>query len=505
MKKNLVTILGGLAIIVAVMIIKAIFKFKPDPWKVEFSELGSSSSPQAADLNGDGIKDIIIGAGAQEFQKTDKAVLALNGKDGSILWKVSARNQVVGSPALLDITKDGVPEVFIGGRSAILFCINGKSGEKIWEYLPDHDTLDILNDPGILNFYNPQFIPDISNDGIEEMLVAYGGYIKAQANDPNRPAGYLMILDPTNGKVLNKASMPDNNEIYMSPVVYDFDGDGQLEIIFGTGGETLNGNLFKVRMASLLKNNLSDAVLLDSGKGKGFIAPPVLADVTSDGVPDIVVNAVNGRALCYNGLSNTKIWEVSIGKGYEVYTAPGPGNFTSDRIPDFFCSFGKGVWPSIRSSVNLTIDGRTGEILHRDTIGTFQYASPIIMDVSEDGYDDVLFALNIPAEQKVMVGSFTYLENRIMTFDMKNHVRVTFDKPKLGTNLGSTPLLTDLDNDNDIDVIYAYGTDASNSYSFKGMAIERIEIDVNPALIRWSSYMNGTNFPSLWTPDPKKE
>src|SRR5690349_4456396 len=174
MRKNAWSIFTLVAIIVLIVVLKAAFRFKPDNWKIEFTDLGTSSSPQAVDLNGDGIKDFVIGAGAQEFLKTDKAVMAIDGTNGAIIWKVGARNQVVGSPLLYDVTKDGVPDVFIGGRSALLFCIDGKLGKVRWEFLPDHDTLDVLNDPAILNFYNPQLIPDTNGDGVNELLVAYG-------------------------------------------------------------------------------------------------------------------------------------------------------------------------------------------------------------------------------------------------------------------------------------------------------------------------------------------
>jgi outer membrane protein assembly factor BamB len=498
MKKNALSIIAGIATVALAITLKVILQFKPNNWKIEFSDLGSSSSPQAADFNSDGIKDIIIGAGALEFSRTDKAVMAIDGSSGNILWKVSARNQVVGSPALMDITNDNIPEVFIGGRSALLFCIDGKSGKFIWEFIPDHDTLDVFNDPAILNFYNPQFIPDINGDAIDEMLVAYGGFIKAGAHDPNRPAGYLMILDPVNGKILKKAAMPDGKETYMSPVIYDFDNNGELEIIYGSGGETLDGHLFKITLGDLLKENLSNSVALDSGQGKGFIAPPILTDVSGDQIPDIIVNSVNGRVLCFDGLNNNKIWEASLGDGFEVYTSPGPGNFTGDNVPDFFCSFGKGVWPNIKKSINVAIDGKTGDVVYRDTVGTFQYASPVVMDITQDGTDDVLFALNLAMGQGMEYGEIPYLETRITVFDIKNHATLTFDKPRLGTNLGSTPLLTDLDGDDKLDVIYAYSTDATNSYSFKGMAIERIEIEASLKQVRWKSYMNGDKFKSLF-------
>src|SRR6478752_3487526 len=119
MRKSIISLFGLIALILLSYFLWSALKFKPDQWKVELMDLGSSSSPQAVDLNGDGIKDIILGAGASEFNKTDRAIMALDGKDGTLLWKVGGRNQVVGSPTLMDINGDGIPEIFIGGRSAL--------------------------------------------------------------------------------------------------------------------------------------------------------------------------------------------------------------------------------------------------------------------------------------------------------------------------------------------------------------------------------------------------
>src|SRR4051812_17789934 len=59
-------------------------------WTKDIPVIGSLSSPRAADLNNDGVLDIVIGAGKNEFQKTDMGILAFNGKSGNLLWKQSS-------------------------------------------------------------------------------------------------------------------------------------------------------------------------------------------------------------------------------------------------------------------------------------------------------------------------------------------------------------------------------------------------------------------------------
>ncbi|MEM9931724.1 MAG: hypothetical protein AAF840_18105, partial [Bacteroidota bacterium] len=78
--------------------------FEGDQWTTELPKIGASSSPAAADLNADGIKDIVIGGGAREFQPTETGVAALDGATGKLLWSVPAHNQIVGTPIFKDIS-----------------------------------------------------------------------------------------------------------------------------------------------------------------------------------------------------------------------------------------------------------------------------------------------------------------------------------------------------------------------------------------------------------------
>ncbi len=84
-------------------------------WEAEFSEIGILSSPRAADLNGDGIKDLIFGAGKEELLSTEYGVIVLDGATGDTLWTLASRDQIFGSAGIMDITEDDIPDIVIGG------------------------------------------------------------------------------------------------------------------------------------------------------------------------------------------------------------------------------------------------------------------------------------------------------------------------------------------------------------------------------------------------------
>src|SRR3954452_9142526 len=55
-------------------------------WEAEFHNIGTHSSPRAADLNGDGVKDLVIGCSKKEFEPNDTAIIAVDGTNGIMLW-----------------------------------------------------------------------------------------------------------------------------------------------------------------------------------------------------------------------------------------------------------------------------------------------------------------------------------------------------------------------------------------------------------------------------------
>ena len=109
-------------------------------WSAFTDSVVSYSSPRAVDLNNDGIKDVVIGAG-KEGQQTNFGILAFNGANGSLLWSVPARNEVFSSPQFQDITNDNIPDVFIGGRDAQFYAINGANGNIIWQFFPHNNQI----------------------------------------------------------------------------------------------------------------------------------------------------------------------------------------------------------------------------------------------------------------------------------------------------------------------------------------------------------------------------
>jgi len=454
-------------------------------WVTEYDNLGTFSSPRVIDLTGDGVKDIVLGSGRQEFSACDSAVIALDGVNGKLLWNVHARDQIFGSANFLDINNDNTPDVLIGGRSAEFMAINGKTGEIIWEFFPEGDTAD-FRAQNMYNFYNPQFIPDQDNDGIQDIFVSNGGDVTAAPYDDNRPTGWLMVISSKAGKLLAKAPMPDGKEIYMSVLVDDIDNNEVLDIVYGSGGETVGGSLFRTTLPDLMKGDITNSTLMATGDTKGFIGPPVLADINRDGVKDIIINSVDGRLMAFDGVTNQVVWGGKV-PNTEAYSSLAAGDVNGDAIPDFFTLFAIGVWPKLESIRLFLVDGSRGKIIFTDSIGFYQMSTPLLGDFNSDQRVDALLNVNffLPNDK----GEKT-IHNTMLVYDFANSNKFALVEPMVGSNVASTPWVGDLDDDGFLDIIYCNMTTPDKVYTFEGMRVIRIKTKLPSSNnLPWGGYM----------------
>lgn len=463
-------------------------------WTKDYPHLGTFSSPRLTDLNGDGIKDIIVGAGRLEFEQSDSAVLALDGNTGNIIWKKHCNDQIFGSAALKDINGDNVEDVFIGGRSAELIAVDGKSGKTIWQF-----NKQKYKSPGRnwFSFYNPQFIPDQNNDGMEDILVSNGGDVMAAPYNPMRPAGKLVVIDPLNGNIITEALMPDGKETYMSVSVLRGETNKSSKIIFGTGGETVGGSLFIATLDDVMKGNLSASIKLASSADRGFIAPAVWADINADSVPDIIANAVDGRMLAFSGKNYQPLWTMEVA-GTEVYSSLCIGHFTKDSIPDFFVSYAKGKWPNLEQTSQYLVNGANGKIEFADSVGYYQTSTPVAIDLNDDGQDEAILSINFQSLDSNGLKTFF---NTLMVFAFGAVEEIQLNDGLPGHNIASTPWIGDMDNDNKLDIVTCTSNNKYKTYSFDGLTVTRFKTDIPiKRKIIWGSYM-GSSYDGIYHHD----
>ena len=457
-------------------------------WVSFIDSIPTLSSPRARDLNQDGVKDIIYGGGTDGVA-SNNGIIAINGANGTLLWKRPSRNEVFGSAIFMDITNDGISDVFISGRQAQLLAINGATGALIWDYFPYNVN---PGDSGLYNFYNPQFIDDVSGDGKPDILVANGGDHTAPAWETNRPPGHLMVVNSLTGQLISKAVVPDSAEIYCSAIVADIQNNGVKWVLYGTGGENLGGSFWACPLANLLLNTLAPSIALVTDTQKGFVAPAAIYKTLSNQY-DIIIQSFGGKVTKIKGFDFSTSWTYQL-PGTESSAEPVLGNFTGNISPDVFLVLFKGIAPSYTDFYQVMLDGTNGAEMFKDSLGSMHYASANAVDLNNDGRDEALISLNYFENN--------HFKNRLQKIDFQNNTIQQINTTKAGVNIGSTPLITDLDNDNQLDIVYLVKKDSINPVGWKGVYATRHETTsiIPNAGIAWGSYL-GTKYDGIYNYD----
>jgi len=463
--------------------------FSQNSWSNLIDSVSTLSSPRAVDLNLDGTKDIVLGAGTDSTY-SNYGVVALDGVSGQLLWNLPTPDEIFTSAVFNDINNDTIPDVFIGGRNAQLYAIDGSNGNIIWEFFPQNSGLNPA-DSGLYNFYSSQICNDFDGDNVQDILVTNGGDHKAAPFDP-RPPGHLMLVSGATGNLIAKAVSPDSAEIYSSPVILSQSGVINTEsIVFGTGGEQHGGGMYVTNFNDLINGDISSSIILTTHPTKGFIAPASLADVSDDGFIDIVVQSFSGELTAFDGLTYQPVWS-KIFPGCESSAAPTIGNFSGgDLVPDVFTVVYRGTSPTYFDYYQVMIDGLTGEISWIDSIGSMHFSSSSAFDSNGDGRDEVLFSVNYIS---------SYFSHQLKMVDFQNDTVIDITTLNAGVNLGCSPLIEDLDEDGLLEFIYTYKYDSLNPSAWNGFYFNRMNTNFSTPYrgVAWGAYM-GTSFSGNYT------
>jgi hypothetical protein len=311
---------------------------------------------------------------------------------------------------IANVLGDAREEIIHAGVGKIT-VLDGSNGSPIWS----------VSDSTIQEFCQPQ-IADLNLDSILEIVVPL-----------ERPAGLLVLHGNTGSTYWKRTDL--GLETYSSPVIYDVDADGYPEIFFGstdvyhgldgTGRVTAlsyDGRILRQTFAwrpcgggLSLGDTDSDGEFelymgdRNSDYGNGTISfwarnltqrwnrkdimessnIPVLADVTKDGILDVVVGDLNGGLAVFKssdgntirktlGIPNDapvhyqfSVYDIDRDGNLEMMMADGSHNTTSQDVV---------VWDLVR----WTIDARM-------YVGSCFYG-PQVGDVTDDGIMEMLVA-----------------------------------------------------------------------------------------------------------------
>jgi parallel beta-helix repeat protein len=252
------------------------------------------SSPVLGDLNSDGYDEVVFGP------SNGYGVSAWKG-NGDLLWFVG--ESLTGSVAIADVDQDGSLDV-VGATADGYINLWGATGalEDSWPIM-NGSPFSVHGSPAVADL-------DPSSPGLEIVVIAmdlrpdtglhYQPYVIAYRNDGTRLWDQgIWGADRSWGADCN------------SPVLYDLNGNGRLEIVAAVSGSDAD-DIWVLNDTGGYMCNLGD--IESGGIRYGTWDCPAIGDITGDGKPEIVITA-SGPG--YGGLHGTCVaaWETDVWGG----------------------------------------------------------------------------------------------------------------------------------------------------------------------------------------------
>jgi outer membrane protein assembly factor BamB len=268
-----------------------------------------------------------------------------------------------------------------------------------------------------------------------------------------------------------------------SPALADLDGDGKLEVAFGSGSE------------ALIVVNGEDGSLLWSYPilMSGNSSAPIAADIDSDQKPEVMFASAD-TLYAFQGESGEPIWS------RQINPAVGASPCAADLDGDGTLEVIFGETNRIR-----TYDGETGDVIWTVTGYEIQdFGSSVAEDVDGDGVSEVMvmkqdstgthFALlsgidgfelwssmidcgtansPVPAYADINLDGYPEIvccfgDNDLTVYNPLNGV-VIWNVEFLGTNIHASPVLSDIDGNGSLEIIItAYAEEKMYAYSSLG-------------------------------------
>ncbi|MBT3219833.1 MAG: hypothetical protein HN348_12150, partial [Proteobacteria bacterium] len=396
--------------------------------------LGGSleSSPVFVDIDGDGVMDITQADGNGRVHAMNGAGEALDGwpvllepleeveehksAPGFVALGSDPRESVMATPAVGDLDGDGVMEVVVAGLRGGLYLFGSdgvlRAGFPVYQEVARPTSPDVVLDEG---FFSSPALGDL--DGDDDLEIVIGGMdqqVYAWHHDGSDLSGWPVRL-----------AFPGEEEngarIISSPALGDLDQDGLPEVVIGTnelvGSSSaavyaLDGDGSALAGWPIVMFGLANDLL--PFVGEGMPNSPALADITGDGVPEVIINAIAGMTtiVAADGEQLRGLPNAADGYGWAsnangasntgVIHSPAVGDLNGDGVPDIvnggtginylLAQQDDGFFQPLDHVLNAW-DGATGDYLggFPQVIEDLQFfLNPSIADIDGDGRPEAL-------------------------------------------------------------------------------------------------------------------
>lgn len=340
-------------------------------WKVNTARLGRDGcndvAPAIHDVNGDGRPEVLLPASCTA------ATFCFDGRNGTPLWTAPTRGSD-SPPTIADIDGDGVDEMLHGEFGGWVRCLNVENGALEWElevdghsWIQTAPTLLDCDGDGALDFvvatwnsvegdtntvrayrcsdrallwsvplgdvvYHGSAVADFDGDGLPEL--ALGDY-----------NGTLIVLNAEDGSIAwSKPSLGVGHYIGAPVSAGDIDGDGRCDLVVVSWYSV---RAFRGDGGMLWEHAIQ-------GYGTAFRGV-VLADVNDDAALDVVFGTSNGLLVALDGRDGGEVWSVDLAadvgdERFAIDHAPVLADFDADGLLDVFVVGGFSEYPDFSAN-----------------------------------------------------------------------------------------------------------------------------------------------------------
>jgi uncharacterized repeat protein (TIGR02543 family) len=226
-----------------------------------------SGSPVIADIDGNGYPTIFVTTATEHAGLNSTSQIYSISYDGHILHQTFSWHACAGGLSLGDTDNDGVFELYVGDRNQ---GYGGDSGipRGLRSFWASNLTVR-WEHPEILCSSNRPMLADVNKDGILDVIIGHH-------------SGGIGVFNSRDGSVIREdlGLGLSNAPVHYQPSVYDIDEDGNLEMLMQDREHTTASPV----VWDLVKWQVDARLPIFPGK-----YGPQIADVTGDGHMDIIV------------------------------------------------------------------------------------------------------------------------------------------------------------------------------------------------------------------------